>query len=187
MKIKHRIQLVTALLPALNLPMKAAEVGVAEGRFSHDLLEAGLDVLYMVDNWSTIAGQRGDGGFPQNWHDSNFSQAQKATEPWANKRIILEGMSTKMAAAVPDNYLGLVYLDADHSYHGVARDLSAWYPKLVKGGIMAGHDYLNTAYGVWPAVWSFVNGLNAMGAGITIEIIPEDLNPDNASFYFIKS
>ena len=34
-----------------------------------------------------------------------------------------------------------IYLDADHTYHAVCRDLNAAWSKLVPGGYLAGHDY----------------------------------------------
>jgi len=59
--IKYRSQL-PSLLKDLGLPMVAVEIGVAEGYNSIDLLNNGILKLYMVDNWGTINGQRGDGG-----------------------------------------------------------------------------------------------------------------------------
>jgi hypothetical protein len=37
--------------------------------------------------------------------------------------------------------LDFVYIDGDHSYEGVLRDIHAWTPHVRKGGIIAGHDY----------------------------------------------
>jgi hypothetical protein len=34
-------------------------------------------------------------------------------------------------------------MDANHSEEFVYNDLIRWYPKVKKGGILAGHDYLN--------------------------------------------
>lgn len=34
-----------------------------------------------------------------------------------------------------------VFVDADHSYQGVLRDIVAWLPKMKKTGVIAGHDY----------------------------------------------
>lgn len=34
-----------------------------------------------------------------------------------------------------------IYVDADHSYEAVKRNLEDWYPFLKSGGVMAGHDY----------------------------------------------
>lgn len=35
----------------------------------------------------------------------------------------------------------LVYIDADHRYESVKRDIFDWLPKVRNGGIIAGHDY----------------------------------------------
>jgi cephalosporin hydroxylase len=91
---------------------------------------------------------------------------------------VLRGLSVEMAAQIPDNSLGLVYLDAGHDYDSVMADLNAYYPKLVKGGIMAGHDYLNTAYGVKQAVTDF-----AAKHGFEVHLIPEHKDED-AGFLF---
>jgi hypothetical protein len=35
----------------------------------------------------------------------------------------------------------MVYIDADHNYESVRRDIKAWKSKVQYGGILAGHDY----------------------------------------------
>lgn len=180
MNIQYRIQLVD-LLKEKNIFGPAAEIGVAEGNFSRDLLAAGIPFLYMVDNWGTIENVKGDGNFPQEWHDSNYEKAMELVKPWAANVAVLRGLSYQQAANVPDNSLSLLYLDGDHSYDGVAKDLRAWNSKVIKGGIIAGHDYLNSAYGVKPAVDSFCKA-----RGYKLHVIFEN-KPDDAGFYFYKS
>ena len=51
--------------------------------------------------------------------------------------------------------LDFVFLDADHSYESVTEDLNAWFPKLKKDAIFAGHDYNNPLFGVREAVENF--------------------------------
>lgn len=53
-----------------------------------------------------------------------------------------------------DDSLDFIFIDADHTYEGVMRDLKAWYPKLKFGGHIAGHDYFNDE-GVRQAVKDF--------------------------------
>jgi len=50
------------------------------------------------------------------------------------------------------------FIDADHSYESVMEDLRTWWPKIRPGGVLAGHDYRQTAewlLGVTPAVHEF--------------------------------
>ena len=35
-----------------------------------------------------------------------------------------------------DGFFSVVFVDADHRYDGVVRDLSAWAPKVRPGGLM---------------------------------------------------
>ena len=35
-----------------------------------------------------------------------------------------------------------VYIDARHDYKGAMEDIKAWWPKLKKGGLLSGHDFL---------------------------------------------
>lgn len=66
-------------------------------------------------------------------------------------------MSSEMAAGLfEDGTLDFVYLDADHGYEGVRRDLQCWFPKVKRRGVLGGHDYLNDDFpGVRRAVEEF--------------------------------
>jgi hypothetical protein len=185
MELKHRTQL-PELLKYFKLPLTAIEIGVAEGYNSFDLLKNGIEKLYMVDNWGTIDGITGDGNFPQQWHDKNYSDAMKRVSAFSEKVTVLRGLSQLMCDLVEDDSVSLLYLDGDHSYEGVMRDLRLWYPKVVKGGIIAGHDYLNKSYGVNKAVSDFMWDVSC-GRDNNCEpmLIPED-NECDAGFWFVK-
>jgi hypothetical protein len=51
--------------------------------------------------------------------------------------------SEKASALYANGYFDFVYLDADHTYKGAAKDIELWYPKVRSGGILSGHDYKN--------------------------------------------
>lgn len=176
MEIKHRTEL-NKLMGKKQL--SGAEIGVASGLHSRDILTNwNMKKLYMVDVWKQIPTQAGDASSPQQWHDENLASTQKLVAPFGNKAVFLQGDSVKMADRVKDGTLDFVYLDGNHSYEGCLEDLKAWTPKVKKGGIIAGHDYLATQYGVQEAVLEFAKGLE-------VHIIPEHKEED-AGFYFIK-
>ena len=56
------------------------------------------------------------------------------------------------ASQFEDKSLDFVFLDADHVYESIIRDLKAWVPKIKPGGIIAGHDYCDFHPGVIQAV-----------------------------------
>lgn len=166
------------LMKELGIPLIGAELGVAEGYFSNDLLENGLEKLYMVDAWATLPG-RGDGASPQEWHDANFKKALARVAKHGDNAIILRGTTVEMSQLVADGSLGLVYLDAGHWYADVMADLQAWVPKVRTGGVVAGHDYLSFQYGVHQAVQDFTIGK------FEVHTIKEN-KPEDAGFMFIK-
>jgi hypothetical protein len=182
MIVQHRVQLVS-LLKERNLPLVAVEVGVAESRFSEELMNAGLDKLYLVDIWQKVPFITGCASFEDSWHKSNEEQTREKfkKEIKDGSVVMLKGFSYQMAKHIPDNSLGLVYIDCDHTYNGVRTDIDYYLPKLVKGGIMAFHDYdkSNTSYGVVGAVNDFTKGHG-------IVEIHEDGRPENMGAYFIK-
>lgn len=177
MDINYRTQL-PELLKHLGLPMIAVELGTAEGYNAKDFLENGIEQLTVVDNWGQIEGHRGDGGNENDWHDKNYADALKKLSKYTGRVTWLQGLSTEMAQYVPDNSVGMVYVDCDHSYLGVKNDIEAYWSKLVDGGVMAFHDYLNTwDYGVQAAVKEFaeINGLEVF-------LIPENKEEDAGAF-----
>ena len=176
MKIRHRRDLWKLFTPPV--PGGAAEIGVAEGLFSADLLAmpCQFPVVYMVDRWRSVPSQKGDAANSQAWHDKNMAEAIARVAKYGDRAIQLRGNSTEMADSVANNSLALVYVDCDHSYDGVRDDIRAWFPKLMSGGVMAFHDYENPGYGVKQAVKDFC--LNRY----EIHLLPEDKQEDAGAY-----
>ena len=67
---------------------------------------------------------------------------------------MIKSCSWEAATLFEDNSVDFVFIDADHQYESVKKDITAWYPKIKIGGIMSGHDYISK-FGVADAVNSF--------------------------------
>jgi len=158
----------------------AAEIGVAEGYFSADILswDVHFPKLYMVDRWRCVPTVKGDSSNPQGWHDKNLAEARARVSQFGDRAVFLQGDSTAMAKMVPNRSLALLYIDGDHSFEGVYSDLLDWVPKVRTGGIVALHDYEAPQYGVKEAVTRFcaVNQLQ-------VHLLPED-KPEDAGACF---
>jgi hypothetical protein len=61
--------------------------------------------------------------------------------------VLHEGDSADELAKVPDNYFDWIYIDGDHSYEGVRRDIAVAKHKLQPDGILALNDYTN--WSIW--------------------------------------
>jgi hypothetical protein len=138
------------LLNSLHLTNEAAEIGVHRGEFAHTLLGTWKGKsLFLVDPWSPMSEYAND---PTNNGDRNadYRACLKALRPYRYVYMAWRMTSAEAAQRLLDCSLDFIYIDANHNEEYVRRDLALWYPKLVPGGIFAGHDYCSTA--TWPGV-----------------------------------
>lgn len=133
-----------------------AEVGVYRGSTSAKLLGAfpRLSPLYMIDRWSAIDV---NDITPEeaNWYRTGDSTARQdaaevrqtkaaaevATWPCRSRRCMMQCSSTEASIILHGVRLDFVFQDDDHSYEGVARGISEWWPMVRRGGVHAWHDY----------------------------------------------
>ena len=55
----------------------------------------------------------------------------------------IKGMTSLEASTLyKDETFDLVFIDGDHQFESVCKDIAAWKPKIRKGGMICGHDYL---------------------------------------------
>ena len=72
-----------------------------------------------------------------------------------------EGDSSTILSSFPDEYFDWIYIDADHAYEGVCKDIQQGYTKVKPDGMMVFNDYTNWSvceimpYGVAKAVNEF--------------------------------
>jgi hypothetical protein len=126
------------LLPELDFKI-GVEVGVAAGEYSLALMQANPQMtLYGVDPYTPYRGYKDY--VRLGTYTSLKEQAHKLLDGFPNYHFI-EEFSTEAVLDFEDNSLDFVYLDGNHSYPYIDDDIAAWYPKIRKGGVLAGHDY----------------------------------------------
>lgn len=59
--------------------------------------------------------------------------------------------SEDAAYKFPNQLIDICFIDANHEYEEVKKDINLWLPKVKPGGILAGHDI------DFPGVWRAVN------------------------------
>jgi predicted O-methyltransferase YrrM len=97
------------------------------------------------------------------WANEGMSEGERDTWPEFQKNIErdrdcitpLRGRSVDIASIFEGN-IDLLFLDGDHSWEGVRRDLASWAPKLKPGGWLLMHD-IEWAEGVQRALREIVN------------------------------
>lgn len=120
-----------------------AEIGVFEGKFADTICGAlQPSRLVLLDLFSGVVGS-GD----QDGNNMKFIDTRKVYDHFVrvSKRFpaleVVKGDSSTNLAKYPDNTFDMVYIDGDHSYEGVKKDIEVAYRKVKSGGWILGHDY----------------------------------------------
>jgi len=152
------------LLQHLNLNGEGVETGVLTGYFSELLLmNSTLSVLHSVDPWKNFddASYHDVSNVDPDEQERNYRGTMDRLKKYGSRSHIMRMTSQEAAKEFPDGSLDFVYIDANHSYQACKEDIELWWPKVKKGGILAGHDYLDGeipegTFGVKSAVDEFL-------------------------------
>ena len=134
-----------------------AEVGVGFGENAENILKTlPIRRLYLIDFYIP---------YKQNGVVLDFSEGifniHKLQSKFGN-RVIFVNMTSEQAAKcnfIPNN-LDFVYIDSNHAYEFVKKDIKLWWNKVRKGGIIGGHDFKIEYLDVCRAVLEFVKKNN---------------------------
>ena len=111
-----------------------AEVGVYTGTNSEKIIKVlKPKKLYCIDPWIAYC--------------NHAQSTMKGCKEQAIKRLskypkveIMEMGSKKASEKIEDNSLDFIYVDGNHEYESVKKDISYWWDKIKVGGVMGGHD-----------------------------------------------
>ena len=152
---------------------KGVEIGVGEGWNAIHLMENTEMHLVGVDNWGA----------------AGYAKVKEATkerlQPYIDKGQyeLMEMTSMEASRHFEDGYFDFVYIDGDHRFTPVHKDLRWWYKKVRSGGFFGGHDYINVPKcGVVRAVNNFAIR-NEVKFNLTSEINDGKVNK---SYWLIK-
>lgn len=130
-------------------PIIAIEIGVRAGHNAFAMLsEMNIKALFLVDPYFPY----NDGGSYQTERVQKKSMLEMLDRlaKYRKKVVWLFQKSETASELFPDKYFDYVYIDGEHSYEEVKKDLELWYPKVKVKGILAGHDYNSLV--AWPGV-----------------------------------
>jgi hypothetical protein len=119
-----------------------AEIGVYKGGHAHEMLNyLKIKKLHLVDHYLKYYAPEAQQEVTQERQDVAKEEAQKLLAPHEKNIVWHIKSSLDASAEVDDESLDFVYIDASHSYNDLTNDLYAWFPKVKKGGFVAGHDW----------------------------------------------
>lgn len=122
-----------------------AEIGVWTGQFSIQILEVTEPrELVLIDPWDMISAQpdedrsndkHADAAFMQDMHRDIVALYGKLPQV-----RIIKGLSEPVLSTFPDGYFDWVYIDGNHLFEFVLRDIQIAFDKVKPGGVIVGDD-----------------------------------------------
>jgi hypothetical protein len=117
-----------------------AEVGVRHGIFSEYLLRKNPALsMFLVDPYASY----------QDVHKEYTEEDQMVIKeeaairlaPYDKRAQWLYYSSVMASQYIENSSLDFVFIDANHVYEEVKKDLAAWWPKIRANGLFCGHDF----------------------------------------------
>jgi len=118
-----------------------AEIGVYKGQFTKLFAKAGLNI-FAVDAWAPYKDFDRVEENRIERQEELYQKTKKKFEPYKNITIVRK-KSMDALDDFEDESLDFVYIDANHRLKFAVEDIYEWAKKVRKGGIVAGHDYID--------------------------------------------
>jgi len=135
-----------AMLATLPTGGVCAEIGVWNGGFSIEILNITRPTqLVLIDPWDLLSKQSKEEWTHGKHQDSDFMAdmyANVESQYGAMENVsIRKGFSADVLSSFPDNYFDWVYIDGNHLYDFVKKDVEISLAKVKSGGTIAGDDF----------------------------------------------
>ena len=125
------------------------EIGVDTGNNAETILNLfQIKMLYLIDPYIKYD------GYPDLCQENAF---EIASEKLKDHRDRIQFIKKKSEDAIDDipNGLDFIYIDGNHTYEYVKKDINLYWPKLKLGGYMMGNDFSEAFPDVVKAVTEF--------------------------------
>jgi hypothetical protein len=118
-----------------------AEIGTFKGENAKSILKIlRIKKLYLIDPYEKYEEYKKDTAY--SYLKNAEIEAKKRLIKYRDKIVWIKKNSVEALKDIP-NDLDFVYIDGNHSYEFVKKDMKNYYNKLKIGGILAGHDIEN--------------------------------------------
>lgn len=167
-----------------------AEIGTERGLFAKRLCHVNPQLhLYCIDPWRAYKGYREHVSQPK--LDDFYETARQRLAPY--DCTLVRKFSVEASKDFADGSLDFIYIDGNHNLLHVIQDLWYWVPKVRKGGLVCGHDFIrriNPSYAmhVVQAVHAYTDSYRidpwfVLGSK---EAVPGELREKPRSFMWVK-
>jgi len=133
-------------------PLTGVEIGVLHGKNAERILKTlSIQKLYLIDPYELYIEVSGELSDTRN----ALQECKKRVSKSGEKVKFIIKKSSEAVNEIPDD-LDFVYIDGNHAYEFVKKDIELYYPKIKTGGVLGGHDFALSTKGVFKAVMEFV-------------------------------
>lgn len=127
----------------INDPKFGIEIGVAFGSNSFNLLSNFNNLkLYSIDPYVKYSDQDKMSDLVENEKGNQLYHfvSNKLKNQFNDRSVFIRSTSEEVLK-MDNNSFDFIYIDGDHTYEGVKKDLNNTFLKVKKNGILAGDDY----------------------------------------------
>ncbi len=139
--MKNRLELIN-LFESKNKISKGIELGTYEGEYASEILKIWTGDLYLIDIWCRMDTQNYNDSCNREDYINVMHKCCQNIEDNKDRCHMLRMRGNDAVKLFSDESLDFIYLDANHKFDSVYSDMKLWLPKLRKGGVFAGHDFL---------------------------------------------
>lgn len=128
--------------------LKMLEIGSYKGESTFMFASLGIfKKIHCIDPFE--GNEEANDILSENWN--NVKNEFKINTRYFNNITLHEGFSYDLVNSFEDNYFDFIYIDGNHEYENVKKDIELYLPKTKQ--IIGGHDYQKE----WPGVVRAVN------------------------------
>jgi predicted O-methyltransferase YrrM len=137
-------------------PLKIAEIGVFFGTNARRMFKKlNVEKMFLIDPYKKYQDYEKEKNVVM-FLPSSFKPALTVLKRYTHRIVTLQMTSEDAIDFIP-NTLDMVYIDGNHAYEYVKRDIELYYQKIKSGGLIGGHDIEGNSNGkhVRRAVFEF--------------------------------
>ena len=141
--------------------LRIAEIGVFFGTNARRMFKKlNVEKMFLIDPYQKYQDYTKEKNV-LTFLPSSFKPALKVLNRYYDRVVPLQMTSEDAVDFIP-NDLDMVYIDGNHAYEYVKKDIELYYPKIKVGGIIGGHDIEGNSLGenIRRAVFEFADKNN---------------------------
>jgi hypothetical protein len=142
-----------------NKSLMGAEIGVSKGFNALNILQnLNVKKLFLIDPYESYISTN-NRLFSKVEVNKHLDHAKRIIAKYKDVVRFILLRSSEAVTRIPDD-LDFIYIDGCHRYVAVKEDIEKYWQKVRKGGVVGGHDFINSNLGVIKAVMEFVTNQN---------------------------